>query len=356
MLEAIREPWTRLPDGRQVDQWTFGGGGVSAQMLTLGATLRTLHVPDRRGRTANVVLSATDPAQLLLQARYFGATVGRYANRIAGGRLPVGGTEHKLSRNENERHTLHGGAKGFDNRLWESRAVREADRTGVEFRLRSAHDDQGFPGELDVTVSYTLDPGGALAIVYQALATAPTVVNLTNHAYFNLAGEGSGDVLDHLLQVEADYYSPVDKDLIPLPGPPTPVAATPFDFTAPRPLGQSIGADDPQLLLAAGGYDHNWLLRKGTTRIPRPAAQLWHPVSGRRLKCLTTEPGLQVYAGTHFDGSVRGPGGRPYLPFAGVALETQHFPDSPNRPDFPSTMLHPGQVYRSTTVYRFSAD
>ncbi|MFC1415014.1 aldose epimerase family protein [Streptacidiphilus sp. N1-12] len=356
MLEAIREPWTRLPDGRQVDRWTFSGGGVSAQMLTLGATLSALQVPDRRGRPANVVLSAADPAQLLAQARYFGATVGRYANRIAGGRLPVGGTEHRLSRNENGRHTLHGGAEGFDTRLWESRAVRESHRTGVEFRLHSAHDDQGFPGELDVTVTYALDPGGALAIIYQAVATAPTVINLTNHAYFNLAGEGSGDVLDHLLRIEADHYSPVDQDLIPLPGPPARVAGTPFDFTAPRPLGRSIGSDDPQLQLTAGSYDHNWLLREGTTRIPRPAATLWHPASGRRLKCLTTEPGLQVYTGTHFDGSVRGPSGRPYLPFAGVALETQHFPDSPNRPDFPSTVLQPGRTYRSTTVYRFSAD
>jgi aldose 1-epimerase len=329
---------------------------VSAQVLTLGATLSALRVPDRRGRPVNVVLSATDPAQLLIQARYFGATVGRFANRIAGGRLPVDGTEHRLSRNENGRHTLHGGADGFDNRIWESRAVREAHRTGVEFRLHSAHDDQGFPGELDVSVTYTLDPDGALAITYQALATAPTVINLTNHTYFNLAGEGNGDVLDHLLQIEADYYSPVDQDLIPLPGPPAPVAGTPFDFTAPRLLGQSIGADDPQLHLAAGGYDHNWLLREGVTLSPRSAATLWHPPSGRRLKCLTTEPGLQVYAGTQFDGSVRGPSGRPYLPFAGVALETQHFPDSPNRPDFPSTMLYPGQVYRSTTVYQFSAD
>ena len=356
MLEVSREPYAHLPSGKQVDQWTFGcDDGVSAQMLTLGATLRAVWMPDSLGNRANVVLSPSGESRLAQQARYFGATVGRYANRIADGRFQLAGVDHRLSRNENSRHTLHGGLEGFDDRLWDATAIAEDARVGVEFRLHSDAGDQGFPGALDVTATYTLDSHGTLTIDYHAVTRAPTVVNLTNHAYFNLAGEGSGDVLGHLLEIEADHYTPVDSDLIPLPGRPVPVAGTPFDFTVPKTLGHALGIDDPQLLLGGGAYDHNWVLRGERTQDPRPAAVLRHPGTGRRLDCLTTEPGLQMYTGNLFDGSVHGPSGRPYLAFAGVALETQHFPDSPNRPDYPSTLLLPGQEYRSTTVYRFSA-
>ncbi|MEZ0064555.1 aldose 1-epimerase [Streptacidiphilus sp. MAP12-20] len=356
MLHVSRESSARLPDGRRVDRWTFGSDdAVTAQMLTLGATLSALHVPDCRGRRSNVVLSAADPAQLLGEARYFGATIGRCANRVSGGRLPVGATVHELPRNENDRHTLHGGPGGFDDRIWEAQPFRDDNRVGVAFHLHSDDGDQGFPGAVDVTAIYSLDTDGTLTVDYHAVTDAPTVINLTNHAYFNLAGEGSGDVLDHVLHIAADSYTPVDQELIPLLGEAAPVVGTPFDFVTPRPLGQLIAADHPQLRIAGGGYDHNWVLYPRRNQSPELAATLWHPASGRHLECLTTEPGLQVYTGNLFDGSITGPGGRPYLPFAGIALETQHFPDSPNRPQFPSTVLRPGQVFRSTTAYRFTA-
>ncbi|WP_084729511.1 aldose epimerase family protein [Streptacidiphilus neutrinimicus] len=355
MLFVSSEPHGRLPDGRRIERWTFGSeGAVTAQALTLGATLSALHAPDSEGRRANVVLSAGDPADLTGEARYFGATIGRYANRIRGGRFPSDTGVHRLPRNENERTTLHGGPDGFDNRLWRARPVRRSDRVGVAFHLHSPAGDQGFPGALEVTATYELDSVGTLSITYRAVTDAPTVVNLTNHAYFNLAGEGSGDILDHALQIEADRYLPVDRDLVPLPGQAAPVSGTPFDFTRPQFLSRVTAGHHPQLTLAGGGYDHNWILRDRPGDRPAPAARLWHPPTGRHLTCFTTEPGLQVYTGHRFDGSVSGPGGRPYRAFAGIALETQHFPDSPNRREFPSTMLRPREQFTSTTVYRFS--
>lgn len=353
-LAVSHEPYATLPDGRTIDRWTFGcETAVTVQMLTLGATLHALYAPDREGRRANVVLGASSVPDLLGEARYFGATVGRYANRIAGGELPLAGAVHQLAGPPGS-HTLHGGPGGFDNRLWRAHEIREPGRVGVRFDLHSPNGDQGFPGALDVTASYLLDDSGTLTIDYRATTDATTVVNLTSHAYFNLAGEDSGESgREHLLQVAADAYSPVDEGLIPL-GPPAPVAGTPFDLTAPRAIGAQLALDHPQLKLGGGGYDHNWVLREGSSL--HPAATLSHPASGRRLDCLTTEPGLQVYTGNLLDGTVAGPGGRPYGPYAGIALETQHFPDSPHHPEYPTTVLHPGEQYRSTTVYRFSAE
>ncbi|WP_405010070.1 aldose epimerase family protein [Kitasatospora sp. NBC_01539] len=352
-----REPYATLPDGRTVERWTLGAGGsLTAEVLTLGARLQALHVPDRHGRRTNVVLGGATAADLLGEAAYFGATVGRYANRIANGRLPLDGAVHSLPDQSGGHggHVLHGGPDGFATRLWEAGPVHRADRAGVRFRLHSPDGDQGFPGALTAQVTYLLDADGALTMEYEATTDAPTVVNLTNHAYFNLAGEGDGTVLDHVLQVEADHYLPVDPGLIPL-GPPAPVAGTPFDLTEPRTLRQGLAGPDGQLTAAGGGYDHNWVLREAADGALRRVATLWHPASGRRVECLTTEPGLQVYTGNHFDGSLAGPSGRTYPPFGGVALETQHFPDSPNHPDYPSTVLRPGEGYRSTTVYRFTA-
>ncbi|WP_035839769.1 aldose epimerase family protein [Kitasatospora azatica] len=340
-----------LPDGRTVTRWTFGSAeGVTAEVLSLGARLQALRAPDRQGRQANIVLGCESADDLLGAASYFGATVGRYANRIADGALPLGGTVRRLATQPNG-HTLHGGPDGFATRLWDGVAVREGRRAGVRLRLHSPDGDQGFPGALTVEVTYLLDPAGELRIGYRATTDAPTVVNLTNHAYFNLAGEGDGTVLDHLLQVEGDHYTPVDGELIPL-GPFEAVAGTPFDLTEPALIGGRVHEDHPQVRLAGGGFDHNWVLRgEGLRR----AAVLSHPASGRRVECLTTEPGLQVYTGNHFDGSLAGRSARPYPAHAGIALETQHFPDSPNRPEYPSTVLRPGEEYRSTTVYRFSA-
>lgn len=350
-----REPYAALPDGRVVDRWTFGDpAGTTARVLTLGATLHALHIPDRDGVRDNVVLSAVPVDALLGPGRYFGATVGRYANRIAGARLPLAGKVHRLVPNENGRTVLHGGPDGFDNRVWAARPITEPGRVGVALTLTSPDGDQGFPGELTVTVSYTLDDAGALTIGYLARTDAPTVVNLTNHAYFDLAGEGGAGILDHVLRIEADAYTPVDADLIPLAGPPRPVAGGAFDFTTARRVGARLHEDDPQLRRAGGGYDHNWALRPGLWAQGRPAAVLHDPGSGRLLECLTDQPGLQVYTANGFDGTVAGPGGRVYKEHAGIALETQRFPDSPHRDDFPSTALLPSQLYRSTSVYRFS--
>ncbi|MGA5823651.1 aldose epimerase family protein [Kitasatospora sp. NPDC094028] len=340
-----------MPDGRRVTRWTFGSPtGVTAEVLSLGARLQALHVPDRAGRRANVVLGGADPADLIGAGAYLGATVGRYANRIAGGVLPLDGETHRLA-TQPTGHTLHGGPDGFATRIWDGVPVRADRQVGVRFRLRSPAGDQGFPGTVSAEVTYLLDPDGDLAITYQAATDAPTVVNLTNHAYFNLAGEGCGPVLDHLLRVEAGGYLPVDRDLLPL-GRAEPVAGTPFDLRRARRIGTCISVEHPQLRAAGHGFDHTWVLHGSGFR---RAAVLSHPASGRQVECLTTEPGLQVYTGNHFDGSLTGTSGRRYTAHAGIALETQHFPDSPNRPDHPSTVLRPGEKYRSRTVYRFSA-
>ncbi|MFI6151754.1 aldose epimerase family protein [Kitasatospora sp. NPDC051170] len=350
---AAQEDAAAMSDGRRVTRWTFGSRtGVTAEVLSLGARLQAVTVPDRTGRRANVVLGGADLEDLFGEASYFGATVGRYANRIAGGVLPLDGVTHRLA-TQRGGHLLHGGPDGFATRLWDGVPVRADGRVGVRFRLRSPAGDQGFPGTVTAEVTYLLDAHGELSITYQAATDAPTVVNLTNHAYFNLAGEGRGSVLDHELRVEAAGYLPVDEGLIPL-GPVEPVAGTPFDLRRARRIGACItGVVHPQLRAAGFGFDHTWVLDGSGFR---RAAVLSHPESGRQVECLTTEPGIQVYTGNHFDGAVTGPSGHGYTAYAGVALETQHFPDSPNRPDYPSTVLRPGEKYRSRTVYRFSAE
>ena len=351
-----REEFAVLPDGRAVQRWTFGWpGSVIAEVLDLGARLHALHVPDWDGDPAgslNIVLAPADAADLVDSALYLGATIGRYGNRIAKGDLPLGGTRYALATQPNGT-TLHGGTDGYDVRLWQAEPVREPGRVGVTFQLHSPDGDQGFPGALTATVSYLLDRDGALTIDYRATTDAPTVVNLTNHAYFNLAGEGDGDVLQHHLQVEADHYLPVDRELIPI-GPPEAVSGTPFDLTEPRRIGGQFAdfPDDAQLAVVGGGFDHNMVLREATGGELRRVATLSHPGSGLVLDCWTTEPGLQVYTGSHFDGTVIGRSGRTYGAYAGIALETQHFPDSPHQSTYPSTELQPGDEYRSTTRYR----
>ncbi|MDD9375603.1 galactose mutarotase [Streptomyces sp. ZAF1911] len=359
VVTVTREAAAELPDGRRITRWTFGSPqGVRAEVLSLGARLQALYAPDRDGRSANVVLGCESTADLFGEAAFFGATVGRYANRIAGGTLPLNGTKHQLATQQGG-HTLHGGPDGFATRLWDGVPVRAGRRAGVRLRLVSPDGDQGFPGALTAEVTYLLGPDGELSLGYRATTDAPTVVNLTNHMYLNLAGEGCGTVLGHRLRVEAARYSPVDAELIPL-GPPESVTGTPFDLREARAIGGRITEEHPQIRRAGDGFDHNWVLDgtgcAATTRALRPAAVLSHPDSGRRVACLTTEPGLQVYTGNHFDGSLVGRSGRPYFAYAGIALETQHFPDSPNRPEYPSTRLSPGEEYRSTTVYRFSAE
>ncbi|UQX04174.1 aldose epimerase family protein [Streptomyces sp. RerS4] len=335
------------------ERWRFGfPGRARAEVNTHGARLHSLTLPDRWGHIADVVLAARDPAAVEGPARYFGATVGRYANRIAGGRLVVDGVTHRLATQETG-HTLHGGPDGFDQRVWRCEPFHSAHRTGVRLFLHSPDGDQGFPGALDVRVTYTLDRDDNLTLSYQAVADAPTILNLTNHAYWNLEGEGRGNVLSHHLQVEAPLYTPVDAELIP-DGPHRSVSGTPFDLRRPRRLSDVLTHTDAQLALAGGGFDHNWVLDGARRATPRKAAVLYAPASGRRMEVRTTEPGIQVYTAQGLTGDITGKGGGPYRAYAGVALETQHFPDSPNRPDYPTVLLRPGELYRSTTIHSFT--
>ncbi len=336
---------SRQPFGT-VDQYTLtNASGMVVRILTLGGIVQSIEVPDRDGRPANVVLGFDSVDAYLAARRYFGAIIGRYANRIAAGRFSLNGRTYQLPVN-NGPNSLHGGTVGFDRHVWETRA--EAGH--VVLRRTSPDGEMGYPATLDVQVSYTVTDDDALRIDYHAVnrdVSLATVVNLTNHSYFNLAGEGSGDVYGQELQILASRFTPIDETLIPT-GQIASVAGTPMDFRTSTSIGARINASDEQLKLARG-YDFNWILdrpREGDTSLIR-AARLQDPGSGRVLEVLTTEPGLQFYSGNFLDGPRYGIG-------AGVCLETQHFPDSPNHPNFPSTVLGPGESYRSTTLYRFS--
>ncbi|MEU7025967.1 aldose epimerase family protein [Streptomyces sp. NPDC046275] len=335
------------PDAESGQRWIFGfPDGLTAEVHTRGARLHALWVPDRDGTPADVVLAPRDPAQTATAARYFGSTVGRYANRIARGRFSLDGTPYQLTTQE-DGHCLHGGTDGFDTRLWEAESVHTPEWTGVLLHLRSPDGDQGFPGNLDVTVSCLVGRDDELAFSYAAVTDAATLVNLTNHAYFNLEGEGAGDVLDHELAVDATHYTPVDEALIPV-GDHRPVAGTAFDLRRPLRIAEALARPGTD-----GGYDHNFVLSPHGDRTLRRAAVLHAPATGRRMEVLTTEPGIQVYTAGQFDGTVLGKSGTRYRAGAGIALETQHFPDSPNRPGDPSAVLRPGEEYRSRTVLRF---
>jgi aldose 1-epimerase len=283
---------------------------------------------------------------------YLGCIAGRYANRIRRGRFALDGREHQLARNDGENH-LHGGVRGFDKVLWRARPLAPSRAAGVELSYRSPDGEEGYPGNLDVRVTYALTDENALRIDYRATTDRPTIVNLTHHGYFNLEGAGRGDVLGHVLAIRAGRFTPVGEGLVPT-GELRPVGGTPMDFGRPTAIGARIGSADEQLA-RAGGYDHNFVLdRKGAR--PSLAARLSSPGTGRVMEVLTTEPGLQLYSGNFLDGTAVGKGGRAYQHRFGLCLETQHFPDSPNQPGFPSTVLRPGDPWRSTTVYRFSVE
>lgn len=343
------------PNGIPVERWTLRSlSGVEAEVLTYGAVLHALRVPGRsRADHDNVVLALPDVKHYAAHDSYFGAVVGRYANRIAGGTFSLEGIEYRIPVNDRG-HALHGGPEGFDRRVWSATPLRRVDgAVAVRMSLFSPDGDQGFPGALAANVTYALHPDGTLAFEYSALTSKPTVVNLTQHAYFNLSGDPGRGVLDHLLTVDADAFLPVSAG-IPLRDAPVSVAGTPFDFTKPRPIGERIAELDPQLV-EAGGYDHCWALHRArfAPALLRRAARLEDLASGRVMEVRTTEPGMQVYSGNHLDGSAQDALGRPLRRFAGVCLETQHFPDSPNRPDHPSTVLRPGMVWRSHTELTF---
>jgi len=344
----------RTPAGEEVDAWTLTAGALRLEVLTLGGIVRTLHVPDADGRTANVVLGLGSVEDYLERSPYFGAIVGRYANRIARGRFTLDGQEVRLATNDGPNH-LHGGDAGFDRRVWAARALAEGEEPALELTRTSPDGEEGYPGRLEVRAVYTVAAGGEVRLELEAQTDRPTVVNLTNHTYFNLAGEGTGTVLDHELELRASRYAPVDATSIPL-GELAPVAGTPMDFTRATPVGARIREATEQLLHARG-YDHSWVLDRdgaGPDALA-PAARLRDPASGRVLEIATTEPAVQFYAGNRLDATLVGPAGRVYRQSDGLALETHHLPDSPNRPEFPSVVLRPGERYRTVTTWTFSA-
>jgi aldose 1-epimerase len=354
------EPFGPAPDGTPVERWTLANGDITMRVLTWGGVIQTLEVPDAHGDVDNVVLGFPDLAGYVSDTTYFGALIGRYGNRIAGGSFTLDGTTYKLPRN-NGPNTLHGGPTGFDDQVWEATDVSDDEVAALQLDLVSPDGDQGFPGTLTTTVTYTLDAESRLTVHYEATTDAPTVVNLTQHTYWNLQGEGTSTIYDHRLQINASAFTPVDETLIPT-GEIAPVAGTPFDFRKPTAIGKRI-RDNNQQLLFGQGYDHNWVLDRedngacecSDAEDPLEEAAVLHdPDSGRTLTILTTEPGLQFYSGNFLDGTLVGTGGHIYRQSDGLALETQHFPNSPNQPDFPSTVLRPGQVYDSTTVFELS--
>jgi len=340
-------PFGTLPNGARADLYILrNGNGIEAKVTNFGATVVSLRVPDRHGRIADVVLGFDDFDGYAHNRKFFGATVGRYANRIAGGRFILGSRNYTLATNNGANH-LHGGVHGFDTMLWTAADAQRRD--AVTLRYRSANGEEGYPGNLDAEVSFSLTRDDALRIDYSAVADCPTPVNLTNHSFFNL-GEDA-DILDHELKLFARRFTPVDESLIPT-GELRAVEGTAFDFAAPARIGARIDADDAQLK-RAGGYDHNFILAKKSGRLD-VAAEVYHRKSGRALRMLTTEPGVQFYSGNFLDGSITGKKRRIYTRRFGFCLEAQHFPDSPNQPHFPSTILMPGDTYRQTTIYQFA--
>lgn len=340
------------PDGEVVHLYRLTNGRcMQANIITYGGIVQALEVPDRDGRTANVVLGFDNLDDYVENnSPYFGAIIGRYANRIAGGKFTLDGKSYQLPIN-NEPNTLHGGPKGFHIKVWDAEAIVRDNSVGLVLRYTSPHLEQGFPGKLKTTVVYKLTDNNSLRIAFRATTNRPTIVNLTNHSYFNLAGEGSGTIYDHELQLDAGNYTPVDPTLIPT-GEIASVAGTPFDFREPTRIGARIRDGHPQILIGRG-YDHNYVLDRRGEELGR-AARVEDPASGRVLRISTTEPGIQFYSGNFLDGTLVGTGGKVYRQSDGFALETQHYPDSPNQPGFPSTVLRPGDRYETKTVFKFS--
>ncbi len=335
-----------MPDGTKVEIYTLEEGAMKARVMTYGARLVSLEVPDRSGKVADVVLGYESLAGYTADPKsYFGSIVGRYGNRIAHATFTLDGKRYQLPANDGV-NTLHGGIKGFDKLLWQGHEIPH----GVELTLVSKDGDQGFPGTLTARVRYTLE-GHTLKIEYFATTDEDTVLNLTNHSYFNLAGEGQGTILNHLVMIPADRYTPIDSGLIPT-GELAPVAGTPLDFRHPTAIGARINDDNEQLKLA-GGYDQNYVLN-GKMGVMHEAARVVEPTTGRVLTVETTQPGVQFYSGNFLDGTLHGKHGHVYVKHSGLCLETQHFPDSPNHPKFPTSELKPGETYHQVTTFTFS--
>jgi aldose 1-epimerase len=343
---ASRMDFGKTPEGTPVELYVLTNGKMTAKVMTYGAILTELHVPDRNGKMADVVLGFDSLDGYLAGHPHFGATTGRVANRIAKGRFTLDGTEYKLAVN-NGPNSLHGGLKGFDKKVWKAEDASGPAGAAVKLSYTSPDGEEGYPGNLDVSVTYTVTPDNELRIDYVATTDKATPINLTNHSYFNLAGPASGPILDHELMLAADHYTAADDTLIPT-GEIKPVSGTPLDFTKPMP----IGARFDQLSGDPRGYDHNYVLR-GEGKSPAFGARVYEPGSGRVLEMFTTEPGVQLYTANFLNGSLKGKGAV-YSRYQGFCLEAQHFPDSIHHDNFPSTVLRPGEKYTQTTIYKFS--
>ena len=341
-----KQAFGHTSDGTAVDLYTLADGKVEVRIMTYGGIIVSLRTPDRNGKLDDVVLGYDSVDKYIAQTPYFGAIVGRYANRIAHGSFQLDGKTYSIPKNNGD-NALHGGIRGFDKVVWTARQIKD----GVELGYVSRDGDQGFPGTLTTTVRYTLI-GSALRIEYSATTDKDTVLNLTNHSYFNLQGQGKGEVLGHVLKIDASRFTPADATQIPT-GELKSVEGTPFDFRTPHAIGERIDADDPQLRIG-GGYDNNFVLDHAQGQLAE-AAEVYEPTTGRILRVLTTEPGVQFYTGNNLDGSITGKEGRVYKSRFAFCLETQHFPDSPNHPSFPTTELKPGLEFHSVTVFQFSA-
>ena len=355
-LSSEHKAFGKTSDGTPIEQYILRNShGLQATVITYGGILQSLKVPDKNGKFEDVVLGFDDVQGYQAGTAYFGATIGRFGNRLANGAFELDGKRYQVPLNDGS-NSLHGGAQGFDKRVWKAAPSNGKDSVGVTLTNLSADGEMGFPGNLKTEVTYSLNENNELRIEYRASTDKPTVLNLTNHSYFNLAGAGNGDVLKQVATLHASHYTPVNGNLIPT-GELAPVAGTPMDFTQPVAIGKNIKANHPQLKFAEpkqGGFDFNWALdAKGDVR--KLAADVSDPLSGRRLQLYTTEPGVQFYTSNFLDGSVKGKGGKTYAHWSGFTLETQHYPDSPNQPNFPSTRLDPGKTYAQSTVLKFSA-
>ncbi len=348
-----RKSWGTV-DGKPVNiYYMTNGNGMRADISEYGAIVRNLDVPDRNGKIDDVTLGYASVAEYLEKTPYFGAVVGRYGNRIAKGRFTLDGKEYKLATNNDQNH-LHGGIKGFDKVIWKGEPSMDENGVSLKLTYLSKDGEEGYPGNLNCTVVYTLTKTNELKISYEATTDKPTVLNLTNHSYWNLAGQGKGDILGHELTLNADKFTPIDETLI-TTGELRPVKGTPLDFTTPHKIGERVNASDEQLKFGKG-YDHNFVLNKSGNELSL-AARVYEPTSGRVMEVYTTEPGVQFYSGNFLDGSNIGKDGKVYKHRYGLCLETQHFPDSPNKQnnkDFPSVVLRPGQKFTSHTVYKFT--